>query len=226
MGTITAGAILAYARNSGAAVDLGFSQVFADGSVAPASSRTPWMTANFTDNGNGTVDLSLSNPNLTGVESVKELFFNFVNPQVSVQNLNFSIVGESGSFTAPTFAEKNDGFKADGTGGNYDFTINFTPGSNVAKTFGVGDTLVLEISSKQGAIAASDFEALSEGGSSDFYAAAQVQNTPNDAGVGSAWIGAEVSDPAALPETPMGIAAGISALGLMAASGYRNRRNR
>lgn len=218
--TLIAGLFIGYVRNVAAAVDLGFNQVFSDGSVAPASSKTPWMSAVFTDNGNGTVDLSLSNPNLTGVESVSELFFNFASCQVSVQSLSFSTVSQSGSFTAPILAEKNNGFKADGVGGFYDFTINFAPGSNTAKTFGVGDTLVLKISSTQGPIDAADFESLSEGGQLSFYAAAHVQNTPNEAGVGSAWIGANILDavPAPLPEAPIGFAAGLSALGVAAVS--------
>lgn len=216
--------VLGCTENSGAAVDLGFNQIFSDGSVAPASSKTPWMTANFTDNGNGTVDLSLSNPNLTGVENVNELLFNFADAQVSVQSLNFSTVSESGSFTAPTFAEKNNGFKADGVGGIYDFTINFTPGASTAKTFGVGDTLVLKISSTKGPIDAADFEFLSDGGSPSFYAAAQVQNTPNEAGVGSAWIGANLLGAVSLPEAPMGVAAGASALGIAVFGVYRIKR--
>lgn len=225
VGALVAGLLFGHAGSSAAAVDLGFNQIFSDGSVAPASSTTPWMNASFTDNGNGTVDLSLSNPNLTGIESVGELFFNFASTQVSVQSLNFSTVGESGSFTAPTFAEKNNGFKADGVGGFYDFTIGFTPGSNVAKTFGVGDTLVLKISSTQGPIDAADFESLSDGGDPNFYAAAHVQNTPNEAGVGSAWIGANILNavPSPLPEAPIGFAAGLSALGVAAVSVYGKR---
>lgn len=219
---LVSGLVIGYARNGAAAVDLGFNQVFSDGSVAPASSKTPWMNATFTDNGNGTVDLSLSNPNLTGVESVSELFFNFADPTISVQSLSFSTVSKSGSFTRPTFAKKNNKFKADGIGGSYDFTIDFAPGSKVAKTFGVGDTLVLKISSHQGPIDAADFESLSEGGQLSFYAAAHVQNTPNKAGAGSAWIGADILNtvPTPLPEAPIGFAAGLSALGAAAVSVY------
>jgi hypothetical protein len=226
VGAVIVGTILVCTKNSSAAVDLGFNQVFGAGSVASASPTTPWMTATFSDNGDGTVDLALSNPDLTGIESVSELFFDFASPHVSVQSLSFSIVGKSGSFKAPTFAEENNGFKAAGVGGKYDFTISFTPGANVAKTFGAGDTLILKISSRRGAIDAADFMSLSAGGRSDFYAAASVQNTPDNSGCGSAWIGANLLDSTSVPEPPIGVAGGLSALGVAAVALCRNERRK
>jgi len=215
-------ALLAFgcASKCSAAMDLGFNQLFTGpGNIAPASSGLPWSNALFTDNGDGTVNLLLSNPHLTGVESVSDFYFNFASASTTVASLNFSTVSSSGSFTGPSFVKDQDNLKADGDG-KYDFTIDFASGSNNAQTFGVGDTLLLKISSANPAsnpIHAVDFNSLSvsSGGQGPYLAAAHIQNTPNSAGANSAWVAA--NEMSVVPEPNFGFAAGLFAVGAVLA---------
>src|SRR5690349_5693653 len=88
VGAVVLSGVAAFAMNSGAAVDFGFDQLFSAETVPPASPTTPWLDAKFTDNGNGTVNLTLSTPHLTGVENVSDFYFDFDSSQVAVANLN------------------------------------------------------------------------------------------------------------------------------------------
>jgi hypothetical protein len=174
--------------------------------TGPGSSTTPWSDATYSDNGDGTVNLTLSNPNLTGTENASGVYLNF-NDSLNVQNLHFSVVGSSGSFTLPTSINlsKNSN-KADGDG-FYDILINFTTGGTTSQTFGAGDSLTYKISYTS-AISASDFEFKSAmgGGAGSYYAAEHVQNTPGG-GTGGGWIGA--TNFVVVPESSLGIAAGF-----------------
>lgn len=216
-GLTVAGLALARAGTCSAALDLGFNQLFTGpGNVAPSSSSLPWSEALFTDNGDGTVNLLLSNPNLTGVESVSDFYFNFANASVPVANLTFTTVsaGTHGSFTGPSFVQNQDHLQADGDG-KYDFTIDFATGANTANTFGVGDTLLLKISTANPAsnpVFAANFNSLSvsSGGQGPYLAAAHIQNTPNSAGANSAWVAA--NQIVSAPEPSVGLAAGLFAV--------------
>ena len=81
--------------------------------TAPASATTPWVQARFIDIAPGTVQLTVSNLNLTGHENVDQLYFNLA-PTLDPTKLNFTHVSDSGSFDLPTFTEGVDSFKADG----------------------------------------------------------------------------------------------------------------
>ncbi|HEX4645822.1 MAG TPA: hypothetical protein VH598_09455, partial [Verrucomicrobiae bacterium] len=112
-------------------------------------------------------------------------------------------------------------FKADGDG-FYDILINFATGGTASQTFGAGDTLTYRISYTS-AISTSDFEFKSAmgGGTGSYYAAEQVQNTPNG-GSGSGWIGA--TNFVVVPESSTGIAAGLLLIFAAAGSVLRQAR--
>jgi len=164
-----------------ASATAGLDQVFGTQSVAPKSTTTPWVQAIFQDNGDGTVNLTINNPNLTGVEDVGTFYFNF-NDAKNVGALQFSIVSQTGTFDSSSLSYSLSSSlvssqKADGDG-YYDVVINgFATGQDTTKTFGVGDSLTLKISSTQGSISFSDFNFTSDGGTTAYYAAAHVMNT-------------------------------------------------
>jgi hypothetical protein len=181
---------------------LDFNQEYTGG-TAPTSSSLPWVSANFHDNGNGTVQLTLNNPHLTGKENVSEFFFNF-NDSLKLANLTLTLAGSSGSFTLPgagDITKSQNQLKAGGDG-KYDIGIDFAVGGNVNQTFGVGDQIVYNLSYTS-PITASDFffqsfadDAGRGHGLGPFYAAAHVQNTCTD-GSGSGWL-APVPEPTTL----------------------------
>jgi hypothetical protein len=173
---------------------LGFNQEFSGG-TAPASSSRPWVNADFHDNLNGTVQLTLSNPHLTATENVSEFYFNF-RDSLNLANLTLTLASSSGSFTLPTagdITKSQNQLKADGDG-RYDVRIDFAVGGNLSQTFGVGDQIVYTLSYSS-AITATDFffQSNPDGGNGPFYAAAHVQNTGGN-GNGSGWL-APVPEP-------------------------------
>src|SRR3954465_5380765 len=89
----------------------------------PGSPGTPWVQAQFIDISPGTVQLTVSNLNLTGNENVDQLYFNLA-PTLDPTKLNFTHVSDSGGFDLPTFTRGVDSFKADGDG-KYDILLNF-----------------------------------------------------------------------------------------------------
>ena len=60
-------------RASAAVITMGLDQIFGAQSVAPSSPTTPWVTTMLADNGNGTINLTVRAPNLTGVEDIGSL---------------------------------------------------------------------------------------------------------------------------------------------------------
>ena len=98
-----------------------FGDVFSGAS--PASTTQPWLQAVFEDVSPGTVSLSISNPNLTGSENVKGMYFN-LNPNLNPLNLAFTPNGGSGGFVAPTISTGVDQFKTGG--GKYDILFAFS----------------------------------------------------------------------------------------------------
>lgn len=200
---VIAAALLWSTNLFAATIDMGMDFTFSG--TSPSSPTTPWSNARYQDNGDGSVNLTLTNPNLTGTENAVGIYLNF-NPALDVTKLQFSVVSSSGSFTLPSSPSLGEnGFKADGDG-FYDILINFASGGNTSQTFVHGDSLTYKINYTS-AISASDFEYKSAmgGGAGTYYAAAHVQNT--GAGNGSGWIGA--TNFVVVPEASTGIAVGL-----------------
>src|SRR6476646_2486969 len=82
--------------------------------TAPASTNV-WMEAIVSDITNGTVQLTVSNLNLTGSENVDELYLN-LNPTLDATKLNFTYLSGSGGFDIPSIIEGTNSYKADGDG--------------------------------------------------------------------------------------------------------------
>src|SRR5690348_16428606 len=97
--SVTVAALLWSTNLFAATVDMGMDFTFSGAS--PSSPITPWSNARYQDNGDGTVNLTLSNPNLTGTENASGVYLNF-NDSLNVNNLSFSVVSSSGSFTLPS----------------------------------------------------------------------------------------------------------------------------
>lgn len=171
-----------------------FKDVFAG--TAPQSSP-PWMTAEFQNITPGVVQLTLSNPNLSGSENAGEVYFN-LNPALDPAKLQFSFVGGSGGFDMPQVLTGADQFKAGGDG-KYDLKFVFANGGTAASWFGAGEYLVCDISGLP-TLTASDFGFLSSpvGGTSPFYAAAHVQRIGTTSVSG--WLDATTVTPLAVPE--------------------------
>ena len=203
MGLVVA-AILSSTSLFAATIDMGMGFTFSG--TSPSSPTTPWSNARYQDNGDGTVNLTLSNPNLTGTENASGVYLNF-DDSLNVKNLSFSVVSSSGSFTLPSSINlSKNGNKADGDG-FYDILINFATGGTTSQTFGAGDTLTYKISYTS-AISVSDFEFKSAmgGGAGSYFAAEHVQNTLGG-GSSSGWIGA--TNFVVVPESSAGIGAGL-----------------
>src|SRR5580765_7615942 len=175
-------------KSLAAMITMGMDQMFGAQSVSPNSTTTPWTTAAFSDNGDGTVNLTLKNPNLTGIESVGNVYLNF-DDSLDVTKLQFSVVSSSGSFNYNSAASSyslspstsGSQQRADGDG-YYDIVLNgFMTGNDPTKTFGLGDTLTLKISTTQPSTSlnVADFEFKSDANAvtTGYYAAEHVMNT-------------------------------------------------
>ncbi len=181
--------------------------------TAPAGS----LTADFTDVAGG-VQLVITS-NLASAENLdpaKALYFNFNPSKDSIlQNLSFTLMGNTNFNQHATALTGADSFKADGAG-YYDINLSFTPSTNA---FTAGESQTYKITANSGTINASDFtDYLSThgGGKGNWLAAAHVQNTPSG-GSGSAWVGATV-----IP-TPVPAAAWLLGSGLLGLAGIRRR---
>ncbi|MDB6111824.1 MAG: hypothetical protein JWR69_3574 [Pedosphaera sp.] len=194
---LVAATMLFWSTDLFASFALGLNQEFSGG-TAPVSNIFPWVNADFHDNGNGSVRLTLSNPHLTASENVSEFYFNFKD-SLNLADLTFTFVNSSGSFTLPNagdIAKSQNQFKADGDG-LYDVRIDFAVGGNLNQTFGVGDQVVYDLAYTS-PITAADFffQSFPDGGHGPFYAAAHVQNTGIH-GNSSGWL-APVPEPTTL----------------------------
>lgn len=142
----------------------------------------PWATATFSQVDAGTVQLELSNINLSGSEFIGAWYFNF-NDSLDVNSLSFSRVGG----TAPADADISTGlnsFKADGDG-YFDIIFDFPQKS--ADRFAAGDTIVYEISGINPlTMDMFNFDSAPGGGNGSWYSAAHVQSIN---GEDSGWIG-------------------------------------
>jgi len=181
--------------------------------IAPAGS----LTADFTDIAGG-VQLVITS-NLAPGENLdpgRSLYFN-INPSKDsiLQNLSFTLTGNTNFNQQATVLTGADSFKADGDG-YYD--INFTFSSST-KAFTAGESQTYKITTSSGTISASNFiNYLSStgGGNGNWFAAVHVQNTPSG-GSGSAWVGATVTP------VPIPAAAWLFGPGLLGLVGARKR---
>ena len=153
--------------------------------TAPASTNHAWIDAAFRTLTNGTVQLTVSNLNLKGIENVDQLYLN-LNPTYNPTKLHFTYVSSSGGFDLPSIIEGTNAFKADGDG-KYDILFNFVSNSNDKHQFTQGEWVTYNITGITG-LTAADFQYLSfpDGGVGPFYAAAHVQRIGN--GSFSGWI--------------------------------------
>jgi hypothetical protein len=146
----------------------------------------------------------------------KALYFN-VNPSKDsiLQNLSFTLTGNTNFNQQATVMTGADSFKADGDG-YYD--INFTFNTST-KAFTTGESQTYKITTSSGTISASDFVnylSSTGGGNGNWLAAVHVQNTPSG-GSGSAWVGATVTP------VPIPAAAWFFGPGLLGLMGIRKR---
>jgi hypothetical protein len=198
-----------------APIEFDFGQVFTG--VGPVSSVQPWVKATLQDGLTpGTVLLTVSNPNLTGAESVDELYIN-LNPTYSPNNLIFTLQSSTPGFTIPTISEGVNSFKADGDG-KYDVLFQFSQG---AGAFGVGDSIVYSISGGASIpnLNPMDFAYMSApaGGNGPFYSAIHVQRITTPAGESSGWVAPLNNQYVVIPEPGsgmLGLLAGAVALAL------------
>src|ERR1051326_3290546 len=116
----------------------GYEYLFNDAfsGTAPASTNA-WMEAIFSDVTNGTVQLTVSNLNLTGSENVDELYLN-LKPTLDATKLNFTYLSGSGGFDLPSITRGTNSYKADGDG-LYDVLFSFTHNSNAQHQFTQGE---------------------------------------------------------------------------------------
>jgi hypothetical protein len=171
---------------------LGANFEFSGGS-APASGTAPWIQAQFSDVSPGTVELTLSTPNLTGSEFVSDWDLN-IDPSFNPTNLTFTLSGNPNSITLPTTPIPTgiDSFQADGDG-LYDIKFAFATAGNKVRFTG-GKSISYTITSSQPGLSASLFNVLSTpaGGHGPYLMAAHVQNTPtiivNGNTVNSGWV--------------------------------------
>jgi len=157
--------------------------------TAPASTNALWLEATFRTTTPGTVQLTVSNLNLTASENVDQLYFNLAT-NLSPTSLSFSFGGGSGGYDLPSVSTGINAFKADGDG-KYDILFDLATGGADSNRFTQGESLVCNITGIP-TLSAGDFEYLSApaGGSGPFYAAAHVQRIGTASLSG--WISADV----------------------------------
>jgi hypothetical protein len=179
------------------------------GAQAPASATTPWIEVSFDDHGGvGSVDFTLTAPNLTGTENVEEFYMNLDPSLYGLLPLSFGGLVKGGSFDTPSISQGIDGYKADGDG-EYDIKFGFTPGGNVSKTFTTGDSLKYTITGTGLTAASFAFLSTPAGGHGPFYFAAHSQNTTGQGSGGSGWI----TGPEIVPEPSAALLGTLACLG-------------
>jgi len=170
------------------------------GGQEPFSGTPPWIVVSFDDHGGtGSVDFTLTAPNLTSTENVEQLYINLDPALIGNLPLTFGGLVKGGSFDTPTISQGDNAFKADGDG-EYDILLSFTPGGNTSKTFTIGDSLQYTITGA--GLTANSFAFLSNpaGGHGPFYFAAHSQNTTGAGSGGSGWVTGPATTGGAIPE--------------------------
>ena len=143
--------------------------------IPPVSTGFPWLTAIFDDGDTaGSVTLNMEATNLTGVEHIKDWYFNFEEPDVDVSELSFTYVsGETATQVLQNPDPTNNEYKADGDG-LFDFMFVFPkptdPNDSSQGRFGAGETSEYQITGT--GITADSFNFLSDSGHKTGYASA------------------------------------------------------
>lgn len=114
-----------------------------------------WLTALFEDNGDGTVDLTLTATNLVGEEFMSEWFFNFDDAK-ALDDLVFT---DSTGDVPDSISLDENMLKADGDG-EFDILFEWLTSAHAFDATGLW---TVTISSTSESIFASDFDFLSEG---------------------------------------------------------------
>lgn len=194
------GAVLALAAAPAARADLiyKFNPVNTFSGTDPSGS----LEADFSQAGAGIVDLTITSHLATGEDvdpnNKGGFFFNIDTP---VTSSTLSIASKSGSSYAPSLLF---GTKADGTGGNFSFDMNFG-GLTPSNSFINGQQVTFQISvTGDSTLSPTDFDATSTAG---YLAAVHVQNTPSG-GSGSAWVDGTIA-PSCTDCGPGGTSVGI-----------------
>lgn len=148
----------------------------------PPTGPTPWLEAAFSDTSTaGVVDMTLTAKNLSdnagNLEDVQDWFFN-LDPALTLSDLSFHFVSQTGTFTDPTLIYSTHG--AQTTQGNvpFDIDVSFSTG-NPSDRFTQGDSITYSITySGTGTFNADSFAFTSSKGSfGPFYDSAHIQNT-------------------------------------------------
>ena len=157
---------------SGAVIQYDLSMEFSG--ATPPEGAAPWLRVTIDDGGTpGSVTLSISDVNLTGTESVKDLMLN-LDPALNPMLLSFWAPMKTGSFDSPVISLGANAYMADGDG-NYDIKFAFENADGAPTRFGVDDAVSYTVTGIASLTAAS-FDFLSEpaGGHGPFPVAAHV----------------------------------------------------
>jgi hypothetical protein len=179
------------------------------GGTAPVGPH-PWLTATLDDHdGQGTVDLTLANINLTDNEFVSGLYLN-LDPALAPGDLIFNQIGKIGLFTDPVISMGANAYKADGDG-NYDVLFSFATADGAQTRFGAGNSITFQITNIP-SLAAQSFSWPSDSDQPEkrYYLAAHVQSIGPDSGSG--WVAATTITP--VPEPTTFVLVGLGLLGL------------
>jgi hypothetical protein len=179
------------------------------GGTAPVGPH-PWLTATLDDlGGQGTVDLTFANTNLTDNEFVSGLYLN-LDPALTPGNLIFNQIGKIGTFTDPVIGKGINAFKADGDG-NYDILFSFATAEGAEMRFGAGDSITFQITNIPSLTAQSfSWPSDSNQPQKQYYMAAHVQSIGPDSGSG--WVAA--TDISTVPEPSSFVLIIVGLLGL------------
>ena len=162
------------ASTAQASLILGLSAEFSG--ATPPEGTPPWLNATFEDSVvPDEVTLTLSTPNLTDAESVKEWAFN-LDPLLDPTNLVFSEASRTGSFepASPDITTGTNFWQADGDG-YFDIKITFSNQDGPPMRFGDGDGVVYTITGISGLTADSfDFISEPDGGGGEYKTVAHV----------------------------------------------------
>ena len=160
-------------------VSYGYTSEYSGGSdpAGPA----PWLFAVFDDGDTpGTVELTLSAPNLVGTEFVRSFYFN-LDPALNPLDLGVSVDGKTGVMNDPWVSLGVNSFKAAGDG-YYDVRFGFATGGYQGgiHRFNPGDEIVLGLSMP--GLTVDSFDFLSDPGGSvgPLATAAHVQSIETD----------------------------------------------
>ena len=157
---------------SAAAYIFNFGSLVSGGASAPGGS--PWLTAQFTDVAPGEVQMTFTAANLTGRESVRDVYLN-LNPALNPCLLVFNRISSVGSFRDPRVGAGANAFRPDHLG-EFDIRIRFGCGLSSGGAFGPGEQITYLITGIPGLNASSfDFTSAPNCRSGSFYAASQVR---------------------------------------------------